>query len=386
MRILLLGEFSRLHNSLKEGLISLGHDVTIAGSGDDFKQFPVDFFVASKIIKNNKTALFLNRVAIKLFKFDFQKLERAIRFLCFLPKMKNYDVVQIINSDAIETFPWISMLFYKKLMAQNKRFFLLICGDETPIIEHLLKNEVPYSVLTPLIENRKLEKKFSYSLKYVTPQYRKLYEFIKKNCDAILVSDLDYKIPMESYKTKIHFVANPINVDKIQYVVPSISNKIVIFHGKNKHSYLKKGSYFFEEALSVIQQKYPNKVEIIITDSLPYIEYQKYIDKAHIVLDQVYSWDQGYNALEAMAKGKVVFSGAEKEFIAHYKLNKIVAINALPDVTYLVNELSILIEDPHLIQTISENARQFVTQKHHYITQAEKYLNVWENFNLRSKY
>lgn len=382
MRILLIGEYSRLHNSLKEGLVSLGHDVTIAGSGDDFKQFPVDFFVASKIISNNKIAFFLNRVAIKLLNFDFQKLERAVRFLCFLPKMKNYDVVQIINSDAIETFPWVSIQLYKKLMAQNKRFFLLICGDETPIIEQLLKNEVTYSVLTPLIENPKLQKNFSYSLKYVAPRYRKLYEFIKNNCDAILVSDLDYKIPMESYKTKVHFVANPINVDKIKYVTPLISDKIVIFHGKNKHSFLKKGSSFFEAALSIIKQKYPNKVAIIITDSLPYIEYQKYIDQAHIVLDQVYSWDQGYNALEAMAKGKVVFSGAEKEFEAHYQLNKIVAINALPDVAYLVNELSILIENPKLILTISENARQFIVQKHHYINQSQEYLNVWENFNL----
>ena len=37
-------------------------------------------------------------------------------------------------------------------------------------------------------------------------------------------------------------------------------------------------------------------------------------DTAHILLDQVYAYDQGYNALEAMAKGKVVFTGAEKEW------------------------------------------------------------------------
>ena len=42
MKILLVGEYSRLHNTLKEGLSALGHEVTIVGDGDGFKNFPVD--------------------------------------------------------------------------------------------------------------------------------------------------------------------------------------------------------------------------------------------------------------------------------------------------------------------------------------------------------
>jgi hypothetical protein len=49
-------------------------------------------------------------------------------------------------------------------------------------------------------------------------------------------------------------------------------------------------------------------------------------NKAHILLDQA-CYDQGYNALEAMAKGKVVL-GAEQQFIDHYKLSAKVVINA----------------------------------------------------------
>ena len=47
MRILLVGEYSRLHNSLKEGLLTLNHEVKIVGTGDDFKNFPVDFSIDS---------------------------------------------------------------------------------------------------------------------------------------------------------------------------------------------------------------------------------------------------------------------------------------------------------------------------------------------------
>jgi hypothetical protein len=37
MKVLLVGEYSRLHNSLKEGLLELGHEVSIVGHQDGFK-------------------------------------------------------------------------------------------------------------------------------------------------------------------------------------------------------------------------------------------------------------------------------------------------------------------------------------------------------------
>ena len=62
--------------------------------------------------------------------------------------------------------------------------------------------------------------------------------------------------------------------------------------------------------------------------------------KAHILLDQNYAKDQGYNALEAMAQGKVAFTGANIEFLEHYNLQENeVAIHAKPEVDYLVEKL-----------------------------------------------
>jgi len=94
-------------------------------------------------------------------------------------------------------------------------------------------------------------------------------------------------------------------------------------------------------------------------------------------LDQVYAFDQGYNALEAMAKGKVVFTGAEKEFEIYYNLTAKVAINAVPDVGYLVKELSFLIENPNEIIAIGKRARAFIEQEHDYRNSAKKYMAVW---------
>ena len=103
------------------------------------------------------------------------------------------------------------------------------------------------------------------------------------------------------------------------------------------------------------------------------------IDNAHILLDQVYAYDQGFNALEAMAKGKVVFTGAEKEWLDYHGLvEDTVAINALPDVAAIVEKLSWLIENPDKIVEISKNARTFIEQRHDYVKAAQDYLDKWE--------
>ena len=134
-----------------------------------------------------------------------------------------------------------------------------------------------------------------------------------------------------------------------------------------------------EEALKIIQQKHDAKVNIKTTRSLPYADYIKVYNNAHIVLDQVYSYDQGYNALEAMAKGKVVFTGAEQEWLNHYDLKEdSVAINALPNAESIAEKLEWLILNPDKIEDISKNARAFIEKEHDYIKIAQKYVGLWE--------
>src|SRR5690606_37813995 len=143
-------------------------------------------------------------------------------------------------------------------------------------------------------------------------------------------------------------------------------------------NYTKKGNAFFEEALKIIKQKYPDKIEIITTQDIPYNEYIKMYDSCHILLDQVYAYDQGYNALEAMAKGKVVFTGAEQEWLDHYHLKKdTVAINALPDAQKIAEKLEWLILNPIEIGKISKNARAFIEKEPDHVTIAQCYLKKW---------
>lgn len=378
MKILLLGEYSRLHNSLKEGLVALSHEVTIVGCGDKFKKFPVDYSIYARICNNNKTANFLFKSIRKVSNLDLEKIEKAIRFYFLLSEFNKYDHVQLINSDALETYPILSRFLYKKLFKKIKSRSLLICGDEVPVVDYWFQNELKYSVLTPYFQDKSLEKHFQFPLKYRKESYRKTFEWLNKNCKQLITSDLDYEIPMQKMGFSTTFIPNPINTDKIVFQPLENITKIVIFLGINRLSYLKKGINYFEKALEIVRKKYADKVEIIVTENLPYDEYISIYNKAHILLDQVFAYDQGYNALEAMTKGKVVFTGAETDFLNQYQLQEDeICINALPDENKIAAKLSYLIEHPEKIIEISENARNFIEKEHDYKVIAGKYLGCW---------
>lgn len=378
MKILLLGEYSRLHNSLKEGLVALGHEVKIVGTGDKFKMFPVDYSIAAKTChKYNWTKLVCSAIR-KLTGFELEKMERAIRFYKLLPKLNGFDHVQLINSDALETYPFLARFLYEKLFVIIKNRSLLICGDETPVVSYQLSGELKYSVLTPYLQDPLLQKTFHYSLKYQKKSYQNTYNYLVENCQKLITSDLDYEIPMQKMGYSTTFIPNPINTDRLKHQELVIADKIIIFLGINRLSYLKKGIPYFEQALALIQEKKADKIEIITTENLPYTEYMSRYHKAHIILDQVHAYDQGYNALEAMAQGKVVFTGAENEFLQHYQLAEDeVCINALPDAIKIAEKLSYLVDHPEKMIEISKKARNFIEKEHEYKRIAQRYLDCW---------
>ena len=378
MRILLIGEFSRLHNSLKEGLLALGHEVTIIGNGDGFKNYPVDLPTKAKW-SESKIGSITRKIIHKITQFDIAKLEFGIRFYYHLKHLKNYDIVQLINESSIQTIPFLERFLLKKIFENNKKTVLLCCGVDYEVAEYMLERNQRYSIMNPYFENPESKKEYHYIFEFLTPNHKKTHDFIYQNIKGVLASDLDYVFPLIDNDKYLGLIPNPVNTDAIEFIENEISNKVLIFLGINRHTYYTKGISFFEKALEIIKEKYSSKVEIIIAENLPYKQYIELYNKATIVLDQVFAFDQGYNALEAMAKGKVVFTGAETEFVAHYNLTKKVAINALPDVDYLVSELSNLIEKPLEIKAIGEQARFFIEKEHNYIKIAQKYIEKWKS-------
>ena len=378
MRILLIGEFSRLHNSLKAGLEKLGHEVLLVSTNDGFKTLPTDFSYQSTVF-NRPELRGLVKGLQKLSGINLIKLEHAYRFKKILPQLNNYDIVQLINENSIKTHPRLEIRLLKRLLNQNGKIFLLSCGADHLSITYANDKKFRYSILTPMHENEQNRVHYKFLLRYLKPAYRRLHEFLVDHVSGIIASDLDYHLPLAGHQKYMGMIPNPVQLDELPFHRAGQREVIKIFHGVNRANYVKKGNRFFDEALKIISEKYPDKTEIMRTENLPYSEYIKALEDTDILLDQVYAYDQGYNALEAMARGMVVFTGAEKEWLDLYRLNEDeVAINALPEVNYLVDKLEMLILDRSKIRQISANARAFIEERHNYEKIAEMYLKTWQ--------
>ena len=377
MKILLIGEYSRLHNSLKEGLIKLGHEVTLIGKSDGFKNYPVDYSIDNVIFKSKKN-LFFAKAINRIFGINLVYIENFLIFYYNKSHFKNYDIVQFYNESFLKSYSFLERYALKFIIKSNKKSFLLCCGLDYISLKYAYEKKLRYSILTPYFEYPDQSKSYHHILKILNKNRKKLYQCYLKYVDGFISSDLDYHIPYEKTPKYLGMVSNPINTDLISEAITNNLDTIIIFHGINTETYIRKGNKYFDEAITIIKEKYNEKVEIIRTKNLPYKTYINFYNNCHILLDQIYAYDQGYNALEAMAKGKVVFTGAEKEFLDYYGLNENeVCINALPNVNDLVEKLSWLIENPEKITEIGENARKFVIKKHHYINSAQEYLNLW---------
>ncbi|AWA31226.1 glycosyl transferase family 1 [Flavobacterium magnum] len=376
MDILLVGEYSRLHNSLKEGLIENGHRVRLAGFADGFKDYPVD-------LKFNKPwdCGFLRKIKVLVHKITGFNVSSYLIYRQFYKNralFSGHDVVQLINENSFYCGYHYERKILEYIFRNNKKVFLLSCGSDYTNVRYCFQNPGFKSVVQPYLAGKIKKKDFLPVLKFRKAGYRKLHDYLYEHISGVIASDLDYHVPLAGHPKYLGMIPNPVNLEKLRTEDDGHSDKIVIFLGINQENYFRKGIDFFEKALAVIQHKYAKQVEIIVTRNLPYNQYISAYNRAHIILDQTYSLDQGYNALEAMAKGKVVFTGAEKLFETHYGLTEKVAVNALPDTDYIVKQLAFLIEHPEEIKAIGKRAEAFIKTQHDHAGIARKYVSIWE--------
>ena len=138
MKVLLVGEYSHLHNSLKDGLKALGHEVFIIGHKDGFKNFPVDFPIQKKwdsgLPKKVKVAVY------KISGFDITSYLTFRQFLKFEKQCPNqpqkYTLTHNYQNLKIILYHFGCFNYYF-LLAHNLQFLYHIC-HKTPVKPILL--------------------------------------------------------------------------------------------------------------------------------------------------------------------------------------------------------------------------------------------------------
>ena len=131
-------------------------------------------------------------------------------------------------------------------------------------------------------------------------------------------------------------------------------------------------------ALLRLQNAYPDKMEIIKAEGVPFDEYEKMMDKADIVLDQLYSYTPAMNGLLAMSKGKVLVGGGEEEnyeILGEKELRPIV--NVLPDEEDVYLKLKQLVTDSEILPRLKQESVEYIHRHHDYLKVARQYEELY---------
>lgn len=359
MKILLLGEFSALHKNLKEGLVELGHDVTIVASGDGWKNISGDIDLGSKR------------------KGFLGKLEKLIKLIWIVPKLKNYDVVQFISPIVFPKIFGINSRVTQYIISNNRSSFLVGAGatDQLSVIADFCENEFKYPQLYKEI------KKSNPKMWSQTKLGREYNKWFFDKIDGFIPIMYEYAEGYRRLRNEklCKTIPIPINVDKIEYSDNYVNNKVVIFHGLNREGV--KGTPIIRNAMERIQQDYPNEVECIIDGKMPLAKYLKFLERVNIVIDQTYSVSSGVNGVYNLTMGKVVLGGGEKEFLKEFSLSESPIIPIKPCAQHIYDQLKYLIDNKSKLITIGRKSREFCENNHHYRIVAQKYVDVWTKNN-----
>jgi glycosyltransferase involved in cell wall biosynthesis len=360
MRILLIGEYSNVHWTLAEGLRKLGHEVCVISNGDFWKDYPRDIDVARTPGKLGGIFLMAKLYAL-------------------LPKMRGYDVVQLINPMFFELKAERLFWFYRYLRKHNKRIFLGAFGMDYYWVHECITNKpLRYSDFNIGEKLRTNEDALKERADWLGTAKEQLNKLIANDCDGIVTGLYEYDVCYRPhFPEKTQFIPFPIN--PIQPINPITSpQQLRLFIGISKQRSAYKGTDIMLKAAETIVSKYPEQVILEKAEGVPFATYQQMIDSSDVLLDQLYSYTPAMNALLAMSKGIIVVGGGEPEnyeIIGETELRPIVNVEPTYDSVY--HELEQMVLHPERIAELKRESVEYIKKHHDFVKVAMQYVDFW---------
>lgn len=360
MKILLLGEYSNVHATLARGLRALGHQVTVASNGDFWKNYPRDIDLARRPGKLGGLGL-------------------MAKVYANLPRMRGYDVVQIINPMFLELKAERIKPVYRWLRHHNGKMVMCAFGmDFYWVHECIRRRHLRYSdfnIGDKLRHTSEAEREIA---DWIGTPKAMLNKYIACNCDHIVTGLYEYHSCYEPlFPRKTTFIPFPIEIpEKPVDLTPS--DKVRIFIGINRGRSIYKGTDIMLSAARRIESDYPGRVALNVAESVPFEQYQRMVEGSDLILDQLYSYTPSMNPLMAMSKGLVCVGGGEPEnyeILGEKTLRPI--INVQPTEQSVYEELEKVVLHPECLPQLRSDSREYVLRHHEYIHVARMYEQLY---------
>jgi len=373
MKVLLLGEYSNLHYTLACALREKGHTVRLVSDGDEWKRYPADV----KLVRRS-TRL-------------FDTLVYLVRLIKEMRHWRGYDVVQLINPvHFIQLKAERGIRLYDWLRRHNRRVFLGAFGDDYYFIHNsFVRRALRYSdFYTPTREIRHDWNQHNIDCWLINKGMVHSCQHIAETCDGIIAALYEYYVAyaaVPSLAPKTTFIPLPIRVKDEGLMVKGDglkvkekSPKLRIFIGIQRQRSALKGTDILLKVAQELQAQYPDRMELVTAENLPYDEYVRRLEGCDVLLDQIYSYTPAMNALQAMARGIVVVSGGEEEqyeLLGEHELRPI--INTQPEEDDVRRALEDLVLHPERIPELRRQSILYVQRHHDAHKIAQQYLDFW---------
>lgn len=365
MKILLIGEYSNVHWTLAEGLRSLGHTVCVVSNGDFWKDYKRDISLVRKYTKTGGVKYLLKTYAL-------------------LPRLRRYDIVQLINPMFLELKAERIAPIYRYLKRHNNKIFLGAFGMDTFWVNACKRRPHIFRYSDFNIGDKEILNDYTKEqvADWQGTAKEKLNKEIADSCNGIIAGMYEYHTAYkEEYQDKLTYIPFPIYSDREEASKPHDGKRrIRFFIGINKSRNIYKGTDIMLRALERVAADYPEECEIIKAENIPFEQYTTMVNNCDILLDQLYGYSPGMNALLAMSKGKIVVGGAEEE--CYEILNEKTLrpmVNVIPDEEDVYRQLERLIKNKDKVARMQTESIEFIEKHHSPKNVAKQYLDFWNS-------
>lgn len=363
MKILFLGDFSNLHSCLAAELKRKGHQVTVLSDRGGYLDTDADIHVErAPGIKGSIKYLF--------------------DLFSALPKLKGYDVVQLINPNFLNLRPGKIKYFLERILPENGKLFLTLASDDYYFVKACAEDEI-FRFSEFRIGNEPTEyykttpEKMDGWLREPNLSWNKwVYDHIEGAMSVLPEYDMAARPILGD---KVTFTNLPVDLSSLLWQPLTIDGPLKIFIGIRSGKEIQKGGAFMLGVAKELEREMPGKVVVDCVRDVSLKEYILRMKESHLVLDQYYAYSPATNALQAMALGKVAGTGAQPEYynyINHHTSRPILSLSPL-DEAPLKERLRELILDPSPLIQMGREGRKIVEQHNDSAIVADRFLDAW---------
>lgn len=368
MKILFAGDASNMHNCLAQELRRMGHEAVVASDG-------------SRWMDTHRDINLLRRPG------KLGALRYAVDVYRALPRMKGFDIVEIASPIFLRLRPHRNAKVFDYLKAHNRCMVLSALGTDVVYYDACHDGHT-FRYSDYMLGDQ--PSPYVGSSEYVAQEQDNWKQpFMREHNDHIL-GGIDgavaclyeyYAVYRPLLGDKVAYAGIPIDTKALAFrPLDQVPDKVRLFIGIQRDRHVIKGTDRLLAAMKRVHDRYPELTELEVVENLPYDEYTRRMRESHVILDQLYSYTPGTNALIAMAQGLVAVSGAEPEY---YDLIGETANRPIVNVSPLVEgdideKLSWLVEHRDQLPQMARASRAFVEKHNAVSVVARRYLDFWD--------